>query len=232
MKRPFFSIAIPTYGYNGSGCEFLDFSLDIISKQTFVDFEVILSDHSEDDDIKNVWHKWRNQINIKYEKNPKGRGVISPNINNALRLCTGEWIKVLFQDDFLYDENSLQLQAEGLRAKQTTRWMMTKFYHSNDGYTLDRLYHPRWNDMIWTGNNTMGCPSGMTIKNKNLIFFNEQLNWLMDVDYYKRMFDLHGEPEILDEITVVNRTWGNRLTDTLSQALKDKELGMLILEYA
>jgi hypothetical protein len=139
MSTPFFSIAIPTYGYNGRGCKFLDFSLDIISKQTFVDFEVILS---------------------------------------------------------------------------------------------DRPYHPRWNDRIWTGNNTMGCPSGMTIKNKNLIFFNEQLNWLMDVDYYKRMFDLHGEPEILDEITVVNRTWGNRLTDTLPQGLKDKELDMLILEYA
>jgi hypothetical protein len=85
---------------------------------------------------------------------------------------------------------------------------------------------------MWTGNNTMGCPSGMTIKNKNLLFFDEGLNWLMDVDYYKRMFDLHGEPSILEEITVVNRTWGERLTDTIPQSLKDKEFNMLKLKYA
>ena len=52
--------------------------------------------------------------------------------------------------------------------------------------------------MIWTGNNTMGCPTGMTIKNKNLLFFDEEINWLMDVDYYKRMFDLHGERGAID----------------------------------
>ena len=109
---------------------------------------------------------------------------------------------------------------------------MTKFYHSNDGKSFYRLYNPRWNNMIWTGNNTMGCPTGMTIKNKNLLFFDEEINWLMDVDYYKRMFDLHGEPTILDEITVVNRTWGNRLTDTIPQSLKDKEFEMLKLKYA
>jgi hypothetical protein len=54
----------------------------------------------------------------------------------------------------------------------------------------------------------------------------------MDVDYYKRMFDLHGEPSILEEITVVNRTWGERLTDTIPQSLKDKEFNMLKLKYA
>ena len=41
-----------------------------------------------------------------------------------------------------------------------------------------------------------------------------------------------GEPTILDEITVVNRTWGNRLTDTIPQSLKDKEFEMLKLKYA
>jgi|TARA_R110000851_G_scaffold205191_2_gene357186 dTDP-4-dehydrorhamnose reductase len=232
LNKPFFSIAIPTYGYNGRGAEFLDFSLEIISRQTFTSFEVVLSDHSDDDTIKEVYNKWSDKMNIKYFRNSNGRGVISPNINNAMKLCSGKWIKVLFQDDFLYDENSLKIQSELLSSQPNISWVMSKFYHSNDGKTFYRLYHPKWNNMIWTGNNTMGCPTGMTIKNKNLLFFDEGLNWLMDVDYYKRMFDLHGEPSILDEVTVVNRTWGNRLTDTIPQSLKDKEFEMLKLKYA
>jgi len=109
---------------------------------------------------------------------------------------------------------------------------MTNFYHSIDGARFERPMTPVWNGLIWTGNNTMGCPSGMTIKNENILFFDEDLNWLMDVDYYKSMFDKYGEPEILKNFTVVNRTWGNRLTDTISQDLKDREFKMLREKYA
>jgi len=230
--KPFFSIAIPTYGYGGKGVDFLEFSLEILNKQTFKDFEVILSDHSTDDTIKNVYEKWKDIMDITYVVNEKGRGIISPNINNAMRYCNGEWIKVLFQDDFLYDENSLQIQHSFITNNPDMVWLMTTFFHSEDGTTFHRKMKPSWNDLIWTGNNTMGCPSGMTMKNENLHFFDEELNWLMDVDYYKTMFDLYGQPKILDEITAVNRTWGNRLTDTIGQDLKDKEFEMLKLKYA
>ena len=133
----------------------------------------MISDHSIDNTIKDICDKWSEKLTLVYVVNDRGRGVISPNINNAMRLCTGQWIKILFQDDYLYDENSLQIQANLLKSQPSTIWLMTKFYHSNDGKTVYRLYHPKWNDMIWTGNNTMGCPSGMTIINNNpkIIFF-------------------------------------------------------------
>lgn len=231
-NKPFFSIAIPTYGYNGRGSEFLEFSLKIINNQTFKDFEVVISDHSTDDTILNVVNKWKNKLTLKYQKNENGRGIISPNINNAMTLCEGKWIKILFQDDFLYNEKSLEIQHNFITTSdENLKWLMTKFYHSNDGVTFYRLYHPIWNDRIWTGNNTMGCPSGLTLKNENLIFFDEELNWLMDCDYYQKMFLKYGTPKILDEITVVNRTWGNRLTDTTPQSLKDKEFLLLKERY-
>jgi dTDP-4-dehydrorhamnose reductase len=231
-NKPFFSIAIPTYGYNGRGSEFLEFSLKIIHNQTFKDFEVIISEHSTDDTILNVVNKWKNKLTLKYQKNENGRGIISPNINNAMTLCEGKWIKILFQDDFLYDEKSLKIQHNFITTSgDDLKWLMTKFYHSNDGVAFYRLYHPIWNDRIWTGNNTMGCPSGLTLKNENLIFFDEGLNWLMDCDYYQKMFLKYGVPKILNEITVVNRTWGNRLTDTTPQSLKDNEFKMLKERY-
>lgn len=232
MSSPFFSIAIPTYGYNGRGSEFLNFSLNILSKQTFTDFEIVISDHSTDETIYDVIKKWDDKLQINYTKNEIGRGIISPNINNALTMCKGKWVKVLFQDDFLYNDSSLENQFNFIKYSEgDIKWFMTKFYHSDDGINFYRLYYPIWNDNIWTGFNTMGCPSGMTIKNEDLIYFDNELNWLMDCDYYQRMFIKHGKPHILDKITVVNRTWGSRLTDTIPQSLKDKEFNMLKQKY-
>lgn len=232
IKKPFFSVTIPTYGYGGRGSEFLDHSLKILSTQTFKDFDVVISDHSLDDTILDVVKKWDSTIKIKYLKNEVGRGMISPNINNAMKHSDGVWIKVLFQDDFLYDEYSLEKQYNFIIKNNTTKWFMTKFYHSNDGKTFYRLYHPLWNNRIWTGDNTMGCPSGLTLLNEDLIYFDEGLNWLMDCDFYQRLYLKYGEPNILDEITTVNRTWGERLTDTIDESLKVREFFILKDKYS
>ena len=229
--KPFISIAIPTYGYNGKGSEFLEFSFEKLFIQTFKNFEIVISDHSIDDTIKTICDKWSENLKIVYVRNEIGRGVISPNINVAMKNCNGDWIKILFQDDFLFDENSLEKQVEFINSKKDIHWFVTRFYHSKTGHDLYNLYFPQWNDYIWSGHNTMGCPSGITIKNEDLIFFDEGLNWLMDCEYYQRMKDKFGLPEVLNEITVVNRTWGERLTDTISQDLKDKEFIMLKEKY-
>jgi hypothetical protein len=206
MSNPFFSIAIPAYGYNGRGGDYLEHNLSVLEKQTFYDFEVVISDHSIDNTIKNICDKWSNRLNIKYFINDKGRGYISPNLNVAMKNCNGLWIKILFQDDFLYDENSLKKTNNYINNHSDVKWLLTEFYHSNDGVNLYLHYFPKWVDNIWMGNNTIGCPSVITVKNDDLLFFDENIDWLMDVEYYKRMYDKHGEPNIMNEITVVNRT--------------------------
>ena len=230
--RPYFSITIPTYGYNGKGSEFLEFSFEKLKNQTFKDFNVIISDHSVDDTIKNICNEWSEVLTIVYIRNEKGRGIISPNINVAMNNANGKWIKILFQDDFLYDENSLQIQHDFINKTTNLFWFVSTFIHSDDGVRFYRLYKPEWHNLIWTGDNTMGCPSGITLKNKDIIYFDEELNWLMDCDFYTKMTKKFGPPEILPAVTVVNRTWGNRLTDTTPQELKDKEFKMLKLRYA
>jgi hypothetical protein len=230
--KPFFSVAIPTYGYNGKGTDFLEFSFEKLKNQSFKDFEIVLSDHSTDETIYGVYLKWKNYFNIKYYKNEVGRGIISPNINNAMKNCEGEWIKILFQDDFLYDNNSLEHQYNFIKSTEKLVWFFSQFYHSNTGYDFYRHHVPHWTDDNWRGNNWLGCPSGLTIKNTDIIYFDENLNWLMDCDYYKRMYINHGEPNILNEITVVNRTWGERLTDTIPQEVRDKEYQIVVQKYA
>jgi len=230
--KPFFSIAIPAFGYAGKGAEFLIFNLDILKKQTFKNFEVVISDHSTDNTIVDVLSMYsKYDLNIVYVSNEQGRGFISPNLNVAMRSCTGKWIKILFQDDFLYDENSLQIQADELESQPDIKWAMTTFYHSNTGTDFYRYFVPRWNDLIWTGNNTMGCPSGMTLRNEDIIPFDETLNWLVDVDHYKKMFDKHGGPYIIDKPTYVNRTHGTGLSSTTPMEVKNKEHQIVNARY-
>jgi hypothetical protein len=231
MNKPFFSISIPSYGYNGKGVEFLEHNLSILENQIFKDFEVIISDHSTDSTIKDVYDKWTNRLNIKYYNYDKGRGFISPNLNNAMRNCEGKWIKVLFQDDFLYDEKSLLIQHDILESNKDIKWLISTFYHSNDGVTFYRLYNPRLSDNIWNGNNTLGNPSNLTVKNEDLIYFDENLNWLVDCEYYYRLFLKYGKPTIIGDVTVVNRTHGNGLTDKTPQSVKDNELNILTRIY-
>jgi hypothetical protein len=226
--NPFLSIAIPAYGYNGKGVEFLNHSLNIIHSQTFKDFEVVISDHSTDDTIENLCYKWSSKLNIKYFKNEKGRGIISPNLNNALINCKGKWIKILFQDDYLYDDLSLIKIKNYIDSNPDTNWLVTEFWHTNDGIQLYRKLTPSWPTMpIWAGNNSLGCPSVLTIKNDNLILFNEDLNWLMDCEYYQRMYNLYGQPNILTESTMVNREVSDRLSNTISNEVRVSEFNKL-----
>jgi glycosyltransferase involved in cell wall biosynthesis len=61
----FSTIAIPAYGYNGKGKDFLEKNLTILKEQTFEDFEVVISDHSTDDTIKDLCDSWMDRLNIK-----------------------------------------------------------------------------------------------------------------------------------------------------------------------
>jgi dTDP-4-dehydrorhamnose reductase len=230
-ENPFFSISIPTYGYNGKGGEFLEFSFKKLAEQSFSDFEIVVSDHSVDSTIKDICDKWSSKLKISHSFNEEGRGLISPNINESLKRCKGRWIKILFQDDFIYDSVSLEKQYNFIQQNQDTFWFFSEFYHSNDGINFYRHYLPEWNDTVWCGNNTLGCPSGLTLRNKDLIFFDNELNFYMDCDFYQRMFLKYGKPLILDQITVVNRTWGDRLTDTIPENVKKRELLIVSEKY-
>ena len=219
----YFSIAIPTYEMHGKGVSFLEHSFYKLNQQSFKDFEVVISDHSKSDDIKNLCHSWNDRLNIRYIKNPDNIGSSSANLNNALRNCNGKWIKILFQDDYLFDYDSLSNIYNYINVNPDIKWIATACEHSIDGYTTYRPFYPRWNNMLYLGNNTISSPSVITIKNENIKFFNNNLIWLMDVEFYKRMYDSYGEPGYINEISVVNRTWNNSITNTVSEEVKRKE---------
>ena len=219
------SVCIPVYEQRGLGLGFLRHNLDVLSKQTFKDFEVIVSDDStyfQQTSMENLCTKYPF---VKYVRN-KRKGLVS-NTNNAMLQANGELIKVLFQDDFLYSENSLQEIADNFKG----HWMVTACEHTADGTTMTRPFYPRYNDQIHLGNNTISSPSVLTILNKDIMLFDEDLTMLMDVDYYKRMYDRYGEPTILNKINVVNRVGDHQVSMNVTPAQVNEELEIVKKKY-
>ena len=232
MNKPFFSIAIPTYEMKGYGEEFLTKSFAVLINQTFKDFEIVVSDHSKNDNIKNLCEIWSERLNINYLKNEYKIGGSSPNINNAIKNCKGLWIKLLFQDDFLYDSKSLETLKIHIEKNLDKPWVASACEHTENGITMYRPFYPRWVEDIHLGNNTISSPSVITIKNTDdKLFFDEDLIWLMDVEYYKRMHTKHGEPSYLNKINVVNRTWHDSMSNSLSNDKKNNEVALIIKKY-
>ena len=231
-NRPFFSIAIPVWGIQGKGIDYLETNLTWLAHQRFTDFEVVISDHSEDDCIKDYVELWVSILSIKYVKYEHGRGTISPNLNNALRLCTGKYIKIIFQDDFLYNEYSLETIAKYIETTDIN-WLVTGCAHTKDMDVLFDPMIPKYHDKIYQGINTISSPSVLTIKNSDdKLYFNESLKWLMDVEYYKRLYDKYGLPDIVNDICIINRESEIRATTMISDADKFNETELLTARFS
>lgn len=212
--KPKISICIPTYEMKGKGHIFLKESFNILLKQTFKNFNVIISDHSNNSLIENLCKDYKDKLNIKYFKNIKNVGSSSANINNAIKKADGELVKILFQDDFLFKNKSLEEIVNNFDTKKDI-WLVTACEHSNDGITFFRPFYPRYNNLIFLGKNTISSPSVLTINNENPILFDEKLIWLMDCDYYKRYYDKYGLPKILNDINVVNRIGSHQVSNSI-----------------
>lgn len=227
----YLSICIPTYEMKGLGVKFLKESFDILSKQTFKDFEVIVSDHSRDNSIKKLCEKYSKIFDLKYFKNPEKIGSSSSNLNNAIKKATGKIIKILFQDDFLFNEKSLEEIVKNFDLEKDF-WLASACEHSNDGKNFIRTFYPKYNHKIHLGKNTISSPSVISIKNKSPLIFDENLIWLMDCDYYRRCYEQFGEPKILNKITVVNRIGKHQVTNKIvTKKLRKEELRYMINKF-
>jgi glycosyltransferase involved in cell wall biosynthesis len=203
MKK--MSIAIPTWETNGRGVEFLDDLLRTIEIQNFKDFEVVISDHSQNDDILIKCQEFNCKFDIKYFKNENNRGNSPANMNSAISKCSGEIIKIMFQDDFFYDDEALEKIYYAL-SDSNKMWLLNGTNHTSDhGNSFYWDLYPEFNDKLLMGVNTISSPSVVAFKRQSEIIFDESLVYFMDVDYYYGMRKKYGDPIIYNDILVTNR---------------------------
>jgi glycosyltransferase involved in cell wall biosynthesis len=221
------SICIPTTELKYSdgqvmGPYMLNHLLESINKQTFTDYEIIISDQSNSDVIKDVCDKCTN-LNLKYFKNTQGRGSAAKNLNFSFTKANGEYIKPIFQDDFFYSPNALEYIVNNVGGH---KWGFVGTYHCNENNieNLHRPFSPTWINpvSILSGENTVSGPSVMFFKNDNN-FFDEDLCWLNDVEFYYRLYIKYGLPLLLPKQEIVQRLRVEGVSNTLSSKIKEEE---------
>lgn len=196
----------------GRGTEFLGFSLQRIVEQTYPRVEVVVADHSRNDEVEETCDAWRDRLNLRYVRNSHKRGSSSANANVAIKNSSGDLVKILCQDDSLYQSDALERTVNGMGDRE---WLVSSYLCTDDRRKFTQ-WNPRLNADIATAN-TIGTHSCLTIRNLDQPeLFNEDLIWLMDCEYYRRLYDRFGEPAILCDPTVVQVLWEGQVTNTIA----------------
>lgn len=234
MNKISLSIIIPCYEMGDKGSIFLKRSLDIISNQKDVDFstfEIVISDHSINNEIEaSCKLELYQKLNIKYIRNENDRGSMACNTNNCIQHSSGKYIKPLYQDDYLYSEKSIKWILENLQ----DYWIAHEYTHLN--LSTGEFYNQRtpfYNYQMVEGINTIGPPSSIVFLNDDN-YFDENLIWFIDTEFYYRMNKKYGLPTILKCNTPLGvvTTWDGQTTNTkITPELIDKEKSYVKMKH-
>jgi glycosyltransferase involved in cell wall biosynthesis len=221
------SICIPTTELNYSngdsmGVYMLNYLLKSIEMQTYTDYEIIISDHSPSSIIKDECENW-SHLNLRYYKNDTGVGSAAKNLNFAISKANGEYIKTIFQDDYFFSETALE---EMMETVGDSGWGAVGTFHvyENNVDNLVRPLSPNYDNPVNVlfGVNTISGPSVIFFKNDDN-FFDEDLCWLNDVEFYYRLYKKYGHPLLLAKQMVVQRLRKEGVSNTLQASIKNEE---------
>jgi glycosyltransferase involved in cell wall biosynthesis len=209
ILQPLISICIPAY----KRIDYLQRLLQSICDQKFTDFEVIVTDDSRDETVKELCHQYWNLFALVYHRNEKPLGT-PENWHEAIRHAKGKWIKLMHDDDWFADENSLFFFADSLNDHPHASFFFSGYrnvYAEGPGKTKDvfaassRYKMLATNPAILYTGNIIGPPSCVLYKQNKEIFFDRRLSWLVDIDFYIRYLSFSSAvyiPKILVNIGI------------------------------
>jgi len=215
------SIAIPTWESYGRGAEFIDDLLRTIEIQTFKDCEVCISDHSENNEVLSKIKEFEDRIDILYFRNESDRGNGPSNTNKAIDMCSGDIIKVMFQDDFFYDDEALE-KIHSKFQNSDKMWLVNGCNHTqDDGHSFYWKMYPKWNDNLLEGVNSISSPSVLSFRKEVSNRFDETLVYFMDCEFYYGMNEKYGQPIFLNDVLISNRVGEYSVTTNVSHKNRD-----------
>lgn len=177
------SICIPAY----KRPENIDRLLQSISIQQYKDYEIIITDDSPDDSVHQVVQE-HNTLPIKYFKNEQALGTPA-NWNKTISLANGVWIKLMHDDDWFVDENSLQLYADA--TKNESKFIISKYYNVlpsgkkvQPAFTAAAKEKISRFPMALLVENVIGPPSVTLVHRSVNHAYDERMKWRVDIDFY------------------------------------------------
>lgn len=185
---PKVSICVPTY----NNCAEVAQLLRSIGEQSFFDYEVIITDDSDGNEIGELVRKLADE-RISYTHNSKKLGHIY-NWNAAIEKASGEYIKIMFSDDWFTYPDSLEQYVRMLdeHPEADLAFSNSMQVSATESYKrrISPEFLPRLQDdwrTLFLGNE-IGAPSG-TIYRNNGILFDEKSNWASDVELYFQILE-------------------------------------------
>lgn len=188
MNEVTISICIPAY----KRVNYLKRLIESIIIQDYTDFEVIISDDSDDDSVSKLVNDYSDKINTRYFKNEKSLGTPG-NWNFAISKAKGQWIKLMHDDDWFASSESLAQFAEQI--KEGKQFIFSAYTNCYEDTTRTAeiflptsvknsiIKHP---ELLFAGN-VIGPPS-VTMLNRSIIEkYDERFKWFVDLEFYIRV---------------------------------------------
>lgn len=208
------SICIPAYKHT----DFLKRLLDSLTVQTFRDFEVVITDDSPDDSVKNLTTQYVHILPIRYFRNPVALGT-PENWNEGIRRASGQWIKLIHDDDWLASEHSLQRFANAIDNNPGAAFFFCAYRNNwlQSGRQEDMLINDfRYKQLlkqpaVLFSSNVVGPPSVVLHPNDKQFFYDNKVKWVVDIDFYIRYFKT-TQPVHIPEILINVGMGGHQVT--------------------
>ncbi len=184
------SICIPTYN-NAAEVKQL---VESIREQTYTNIEVNITDDSTDMQIEELMAQYADD-RIRYVHNKQKLGHIY-NWNAAIRMATGQYIKIMFSDDWFTYADSLERYVRLLEEQPEADFAFSSSMQVSDSSSYERKISEEFitsltsdYTRIFRGNQA-GAPSG-TIYRNNGILFDEKSNWASDLELYLHLLSVN-----------------------------------------
>lgn len=192
--RPKISIVVPIHNML-NGQFFLWRLIQSLMQQTFTDYELVITQE----------------------------GKMARNTNAGILKAKGELIKILYMDDYFAHTDALKNIVENFKGE----WLVTGCLHQQtDGDLFEDPHSPHYPEYtvnISTGNNRIGSPSVLTIRNEGHLLFDENMSFLLDCDLYERYYKQYGAPTVLNDLNVVIGLHSGQTSNLMSNREKQKE---------
>jgi len=190
---PFISICIPAY----KRLDYLKRLFVSIENQEYKNFEVVITDDSGDDDaIKNYIDGSNFNFTFNYIKNTQPLGT-PKNWLESFKYARGEWIKIMHDDDWFSDSNSLSVFVENISPNIDCIFsgyiaIDENSVEKNKTITQSRFDKLTKDPLSLFSCNIIGPPSVMMFRSKIQEQFDDRLKWIVDWEYYIRLAKKFG----------------------------------------
>lgn len=200
------SVVCPTYQMkDGISNKFLVEFLSNLTMQTFKNFEIVISDQSQNNDLDHICKIFNYTLNIKYIKNIEGAKTAANNVNFGIKHATGEIVKLLYMDDFFVDNNALAKISHAF-GTNNGKWLIGGFICCNQDRTnYFNSRSPLYNNKYVNGDNVTGNPSNYSVRREYALEMDEDLLWIVDGEYFYRSYYHYGDPILINDIMVCFR---------------------------